>query len=161
VAEAKLEAKGSPRGIQRWFFRAPIWLYKAHLGFLMGHRFVMIEHIGRKSGEMRQVVLEVVAEEVDAVYVAAAWGSRAHWLQNVRADPHVTVHLGMTKYSTLASQIDRATAVEVLAEYSAAHPKTLGNLSRFMLDDPGETNEEKVKSISELVPMVRLPKPSG
>ena len=161
MAQAKLEAKGSPTGVSRWFFRAPIWLYRAHLGFLMGHRFVMIEHIGRKSGEVRRTVLEVVAEDDDGVYLAAAWGSKAQWLQNVRANPEVKVHLGKSRFDSKAQLLEKGEAFGVLTEYSMAHPKTLQGLSRFMLDAPGATVDEQVKNVSDLVPFVRLPKPSG
>jgi hypothetical protein len=44
----------------RWFVRAPIWLFRARLGFLAGSRLIMLEHIGRTSGQRRYVVLEVV-----------------------------------------------------------------------------------------------------
>ena len=44
----------------RALVRAPIWLYRARLGFVMGHRMLLLEHIGRKSGARRYAVLEVV-----------------------------------------------------------------------------------------------------
>jgi hypothetical protein len=37
----------------RALMRAPIWLYRARLGFLFGSRTLMLEHIGRKSGARR------------------------------------------------------------------------------------------------------------
>lgn len=159
MATAKLGGKGSPKGLSRLFFRAPIWLYKARLGFLLGHRFVMIEHVGRKSGLKRQVVLEVVANEPDATYVAAAWGDRAQWLKNVRANSRVTVHLAGSRFETDAEIIDKDAAHEVLTKYAQHHPRALAGLSRFMLEDPGGTLEEQVDNVSEVVPFVRLPKP--
>ena len=159
MAEAKLPAQGSPKGIKRAFYRAPIWFYKAKLGLLFGERFLMLEHIGRKTGEMRQVVLEVVANEPDAVYVAAAWGSEAQWFRNVEANPNVTVHLGRSVYTALAAPIDHDEAHRVLTDYSEAHPKTLSRLAKFMLDDPGSTTAEHVDLITAVVPFVRLPKP--
>ena len=45
----------------RWLVRAPIWLYRARLGFLFGERLLMLEHTGRKSGLLRLAVLEIVA----------------------------------------------------------------------------------------------------
>jgi len=44
IAKTKL-----PRGLVRLAFRAPIWLYRAHLGWLLGYRFVLLTHTGRKS----------------------------------------------------------------------------------------------------------------
>ncbi len=37
----------------RWFVRAPIWLYRARLGFLFGPWLLMLEHTGRKTGARR------------------------------------------------------------------------------------------------------------
>jgi hypothetical protein len=34
----------------RWIVRAPVGLYRARLGFLLGPRMLMLEHTGRKSG---------------------------------------------------------------------------------------------------------------
>ncbi|MGH3626024.1 MAG: hypothetical protein ACRDRL_01055, partial [Sciscionella sp.] len=53
----------------RWFVRAPIWLYRARLGFLFGTRLLMLEHIGRTTGERRYVVLEVVARPTPDSYI--------------------------------------------------------------------------------------------
>lgn len=55
----------------RWLVRAPIGLYRAHLGFLFGSRLLMLEHTGRKSGTRRYVVLEVVGHPRPGTYVVA------------------------------------------------------------------------------------------
>ena len=44
----------------RWLVRAPINLYRVGLGFLFGTRLLMLEHVGRRTGARRYVVLEVV-----------------------------------------------------------------------------------------------------
>ena len=46
--------------------RAPIWLYRARLGWCLGPRFVLVEHTGRASGKTRQTVLEVIARDGEA-----------------------------------------------------------------------------------------------
>ncbi|MEO2169431.1 MAG: hypothetical protein ABGY42_15180 [bacterium] len=43
-----------PIGLKRLFFRLPIRLYQLRLGRLLGGRFVLLHHIGRKSGLARQ-----------------------------------------------------------------------------------------------------------
>ena len=121
----------------------------------------MIEHIGRKSGKVRRTVLEGVADEGDAVYLAAAWGAKAQWLQNVKANPNVRVHLGRLRFDSVAEVLEREEAFRVLTEYSDAHPWSLAGLSRFMLNDPGETLGEQIEEVSALVPFVRLPKTFG
>ena len=158
MSGARLQRKGSPRGIQRMLFRAPIGLYRSRLGFLLGTRFLMLEHVGRKSGETRRTVLEVVLNEEDAVYVASGWGTSSQWLRNIEANPSVVFHLGSKRYETTAVIVDQAEARRVMDVYAAKHPKALGRLASFMLDDPGETLDLQAQRVAETIPMVRLPK---
>jgi hypothetical protein len=37
----------------RWLVRAPIWLYRARLGFVFRSQLLMLEHRGRKTGARR------------------------------------------------------------------------------------------------------------
>jgi hypothetical protein len=57
---ARLSETHPPRGLLRLALRLPIWLYRWRLGWLLGDRFLLLTHTGRKSGLPRQVVLEVV-----------------------------------------------------------------------------------------------------
>ena len=158
MAELRLERSGSPTGIKRLFFRAPIPLYRAHLGFLLGKRFLMLEHTGRKSGQTRRTILEVVANHPDAVYVAAGWGARAQWLKNVKANPEVVVYLGSRRFRTSARIVTTNRARAVMGEYAAHHSRALDRLAAFMLADPGKTPEEQAEVVAANVPMVSLPK---
>jgi hypothetical protein len=64
----------------RRLMRAPIWLYQARLGFLFGSRMLLLEHIGRKTGARRYVVLEVVGHARPGTYVVVSgFGDRAQW----------------------------------------------------------------------------------
>ncbi len=72
--------------------RAPIWMYRARLGFVFGSRLLLLEHVGRKTGARRLVVLEVVGHPAPDTYVVASgFGSRSQWYRNVTANPHVRV----------------------------------------------------------------------
>ncbi len=44
-----------PGKVLRLGLRLPIWLYRARLGRLLGERFLLLTHIGRKSGLPRQI----------------------------------------------------------------------------------------------------------
>lgn len=102
-------------------------------------------------------MLEVVARHRDAVYVAAAWGTKAQWLKNVEANPSVVFYLGSKRYQTEAKMVSRGEALEVMSEYARAHPRTLGRLAAFILDDPGDTPVEQARRMAGSVPIVRLP----
>jgi deazaflavin-dependent oxidoreductase (nitroreductase family) len=76
-----------PRGLLRAVLGLPVHLYHAHLGFLLGHRFLLLVHTGHKTGMHRETVLEVVRYDpvTRESVVAAGWGRRTGWLHNVEA----------------------------------------------------------------------------
>lgn len=114
----------------RWIVRAPIWLYRARLGFLMGPRFLMLEHTGRTSGQPRRVVLEVLARGADTRLVASGFGRRAQWFRNIEADPHVRLYLGgHGPRAALARELGREEAAATLSEYAEAHPKSWAGIT--------------------------------
>ena len=72
----------------RVLVRAPIWLYRFHLGFLFGRRMLLLEHLGRKSGARRYAVLEVVDHpRTDEYVIVSGFGERSQWYRNVVANP--------------------------------------------------------------------------
>ena len=90
-----------PHGLLRSGFKLPIALYRAHLGWLLGHRFLLLTHPGRKSGRTYQTVLEVVHCDPATRESAAlsAWGERADWYQNILAHPAIEVQTGGERYT--------------------------------------------------------------
>jgi hypothetical protein len=56
----------------------PIYLYRLNLGLLLGHRFLLLVHRGRRSGLLRETVLEVILYEpaTRESVVLSAWGRR-------------------------------------------------------------------------------------
>ncbi|MGW8567122.1 nitroreductase family deazaflavin-dependent oxidoreductase [Isoptericola sp. NPDC055881] len=108
----------------RWFVRAPIGLFRSGLGFLAGGRLLMMQHRGRRSGQRRYVVLEVVARPArDRAVVVAGLGPLSQWFRNVRADPRVLVSLGLRRDARARAVVlppDEGAAV--LRAYTDAHP---------------------------------------
>jgi len=47
----------------RALLRAPVHVYHWRLGCLFGHRFLLLTHIGRRTGKRFQTVLEVMNTE--------------------------------------------------------------------------------------------------
>ena len=123
-----------PSGISRLLFRAPIWLYKLNLGWLMGGRMLKMTHTGRKSGEPRHVVLEVVKHDpaLDTYYIAAAWGDKSDWVKNIQANPQVHVQVGRRHLDMIAEQLSPEESEAVILDYSQRHTSVMMNLARFM-----------------------------
>ena len=123
-----------PTGISRFFFRLPIWLYHFHLGWLLGGRFVLINHIGRKSGQQRQVVVEVVRHDqaTDSYIVCSGFGKKAQWYQNLLAHPAVTIQVGRRKLTVRADPLSTEAGGAEMVDYAQRNPVAARNLSKFM-----------------------------
>lgn len=150
--EPKEILRKEPGPAGRWFFRAPIYVYRLGLGGLLGRRMVLIEHTGRTSGLPRQTVLESVRYDDDSIDVAAAWGTKSDWYRNLEAEPRLKVSSGRMKGAPATSSVlDEKTAESVFTEYTEAHPKSaqaLGKTFGLPFDDAAQ--------MAAAVPLVRL-----
>lgn len=129
-----------PRGLVRTLLRAPIWLYRARLGWLAGHRLLYLAHRGRRTGARREVVVETVRFDpvVPEVVVIAAWGGDPDWYRNLQAAPAIEVRLGRRRWVGPDQRfLDAAETYRVLMAYQRAHPhawKRLAPLLGFPVD---------------------------
>ncbi|MBX6750420.1 MAG: nitroreductase family deazaflavin-dependent oxidoreductase [Micromonosporaceae bacterium] len=114
----------------RWLVRAPIWLYRARLGFIFGQRLLMLEHVGRVSGRRRLVVLEVIDHSPNRYVVASGFGGKAQWLRNVEANPQVRVSVGTrTRVPAVARRLPPDEAAAVIRRYRERHPRAWARLA--------------------------------
>ena len=123
----------------RWLVRTPIWLYRARLGVVFGHRFLMLEHVGRNTGQRRFVVLEVVDHPTpDRYIVISGFGTRAQWFRNVQANPRVRVSLSShAPVLATAGRLDADAATAALSRYADAHPRAWAKLRPVLEDTLG------------------------
>lgn len=105
--------------------RTPIWIYKARAGAILGSRLLMLEHIGRKSGARRYVVLEVVGHPTPETYaVASGFGDKAQWFRNVAANPLVRVYTGSrAPVPATARILPQPEADRALQAYTGGRPR--------------------------------------
>ncbi|NMD54485.1 MULTISPECIES: nitroreductase family deazaflavin-dependent oxidoreductase [Tsukamurella] len=133
----------------RRLVRAPIWLFRHGLGPVLGPRMVMIQHTGRKSGEPRFVVLEVVDRpDPDTVIVCSGFGETSQWYRNLRAQPECRVTVGRRERAAHADLLGGADSAAVLDRYRAAHPAAWERLRGAIEHAVGHTVDG--------LPMVRL-----
>lgn len=155
----QLNQRKSPTGLGRLFFRAPIWLYRWGLGWLLGGRFLLINHIGRKSGLLRQAVVEVIArdKERDFYYVAAGFGPKSQWYQNLLTIPDVTIMVGRKKLAVTAVPLSPTEAGAAILDYAWRHPTAIKNLAR-MVGWEVDGTEAGYRALGEqnLIPVVRF-----
>src|SRR5690606_27599379 len=95
-------------GAVRLAIRLPIALYRLGLGMVIGAAPIMVLTTrGRRSGLPRHTALEY-RQHGSKFYVISAWGRRAHWVQNLLAQPDVTIQCGHRTYATRARLVDDA-----------------------------------------------------
>lgn len=127
----KLRERARPSPLLRAFLRAPIALYRARLGFLLGGRFLLLHHIGAKTGLPRRTVLEVVKHEGDTYYVAAGFGAKSHWFRNLQKTPEVSIETGLRHLDVRARVLDEDEGGALMADYAQRYPKAARNLMKF------------------------------
>ncbi len=143
-----MTARTPPRGISRILYRAPISLYRVGLGFLMGQRFLLLNHIGRKSGQVRQAVLEVAnyLPESDTFIVASGFGFKSDWYQNLQAQPEVAIQVGRRRMEVTANLLSPEQSGAQMADYYRRHPGAARNLSRLLGYEVAD-NEEAFRQV--------------
>jgi len=142
-------------GALKWIFKAPVYLYRWNLGFLLGKHFIHFTHIGHKSGKTRSSVIEVVErdETKDIYYGVAGYGSKAHWLQNIRKNSSVQAQVGRRKFNALCMELDEADGFDTLTNYAQKHPllfKELMNLVGYKI----KGTPEEIQQLAALMPVV-------
>jgi deazaflavin-dependent oxidoreductase (nitroreductase family) len=146
-----------PRGWRRRLYRAPVWLYRLGLGWLLGRRFLLLEHTGRRTGAPRETVLEVMRYEpaTRRLVVSSGWGGRTQWYRNVLADSRVRVRLGAQRWPATARPLGREDAEREIAGYAARHPRALKAVAR-VLGYELEDTEEDVPALANVVRLLEL-----
>lgn len=129
MTTASWQQPAPPAGLLRRFLSLPKYLYRAHLGFLLGHRFLVLVHEGRRTGRRHETPLEVIrydSSRREAV-VAAGWGRKTQWLHNVEAGLAREVWIGRDHYVPSYRILDGDEAVGLLTWYEghSGLPKSL------------------------------------
>lgn len=142
----------------RWFrriARAPVVLYRWNLGWVLGHRFMLLVHSGRRTGLERRTVLEVVRydAETGAVVVMSGFGRRSDWYRNIQAHPARMVVVGRRSFRPVHRDLTVEEASDALADYERRNrivaPIIRGVLSRLVGWRYDGTEESRRRLVQE------------
>ena len=133
-------------------FKLPLMLYRAGLGWIFGHRFMLLTHIGRRSGKVRRTVLAVLEFDPDTREVKAmsAW-SASDWYLNLQAHPAVQVEMGFTRYTPVQSILTPEEIATLFVNYRRKHPI----FSRIVCRIPGWRIDSSYEEFVELARTLR------
>jgi deazaflavin-dependent oxidoreductase (nitroreductase family) len=106
-------------GALAYLLRAPLYLYRWRLGRLLGNRFLLLSHTGRRSGLRRHTVLEIMEYRSAGpeVVVMSGFGPHSDWLRNIEANPDEEVTIGAKRFSASHRFLGEEEAVKVLEGY--------------------------------------------
>lgn len=145
-----------PHGLLLIGFRLPIWLYRMRLGWLLGERFLLLTHVGRKSGSLHQTVIEVVdhEESTDTYFVVSGFGYKSDWLMNVKHNPNASITVGRRTLSVQAKVIPDTSGAGILLRYAKRHPMTFGELAILLTGKSIEPTEENCLQFVRSMPVI-------
>lgn len=117
--------------------RLPTGLYRIGAGRLLGHRFLLLTHRGRRSGRRYRTMLEVVGwdEERSEAVVMSGFGPRASWYLNALAGGAEEVEIAGRRFAPRPRKLELGEAAATLAGYERRNrllaPVVRGVLSRL------------------------------
>lgn len=140
----------------RALLRAPVSLYRWRLGRLLGHRFLLLTHTGRRSGKRLQTMLEVLEyrTEFHEAVAMSGFGPKANWLQNIEATGSAEIEIASEHFRAAFRLLDEDEAVRVLSGYEQRNrfivPIVRSVLSRLVGWKYTGTGDERHKLVRSL-----------
>jgi deazaflavin-dependent oxidoreductase (nitroreductase family) len=143
------------RGLLKWGFDLLILLYRARLGWLLGRRFLLLTHQGRRTGKLHRTVLEVVNYDSGRreSAVLSAYGARADWYQNILAHPALEVRTGVSRYRPQQRLLNADERFAALRIYERRYRRAFRAIMR-LLGYHFYGTEAGLRGLAELVVMV-------
>ena len=115
----------------------------------------MIEHRGRKSGNVYYTVVEVAGRnpELNEWIVTSGYGPTADWYRNLEAEGLEAIWIGSKRHRASVRFLDNVEAGGVMKAYEEAHPKTAQILMREMNVSYDGSDEGRIDMMRK-IPMV-------
>ena len=134
-------AQRRPYGLYRWLANAPRWFYRLGLGWLLGHRVMQLTHQGRRSGEVRHTILEVLHYDprTREVLVVSGWEGKTDWYRNIQHAPALEVRIGRVRYRPVQEFLSPEETTQVILTLFQQHPREVRFAGPFLgidLDAP-------------------------
>jgi deazaflavin-dependent oxidoreductase (nitroreductase family) len=105
-------------------FRLPLPLYRRGWGSLLGHTFLLLVHVGRKSGTIYSSVAMALTYDpaTQEAVICSVWGDHADWVRNIRARPALQVRIGRESFTPEQRFLTEDERFDVAVEFRRRHP---------------------------------------
>ena len=145
-----------PGPVLKRLLQAPIALYDIGAGWLLGRRFLLLTHRGRRSGRRYRTMLEVVAWDPanEEAIAMSGFGPRSNWYLNVLAGGAEEIRIARNRFRPEARRVEEDEAIRVVAEYERRNRvvkplvrAVLSRLAGFRYDGSEEARRKLVGAL--------------
>ena len=138
--------------------RSPLVLYRRHLGWLLGRTFMLLVHVGRRTGEPHPMTAMVMSYDpaLREVVIFSGWGPRSDWVRNIRARPALRVEIGRESFTPQHRFLSEEESVAVASGFVRRHPSRV-RLARLILGWPDLRSEAVLCEFVRTHPFVAFP----
>jgi deazaflavin-dependent oxidoreductase (nitroreductase family) len=125
---------------------------------LLDDRFLLLTHIGRRSGLPRQTVLEIVHHDhaTETYFIASGWGEKPDWLRNIQKMPRVVVTVGRKRFAAMAMRLSTDEAARVLLVYAQRRRRAFRALAMLIVGQRLQDTEQDCRLLAQSVPLIAL-----
>jgi deazaflavin-dependent oxidoreductase (nitroreductase family) len=119
-------------------FRLPLPLYRAGWGWLLGNTFLLLTHVGRRTGRPHATAAMVLGHDARTgeLTICSVWGPNTDWVRNLRAGQALRVQVGRREFVPDHRFLNPDEAYTVAVDFQRRHPWRLRLLRRVLgLDD--------------------------
>ena len=140
------------KGLLWLWFKFPRLLYRLHLGWLLGHHCLLLTHQGRKTGRLRQTVLDILHFDpaTKEFLVVSMYGEQADWYQNIQAHPALEVQTGWDRFVPMQRVLPREEAEAITTDFWRQYPRGVRLGLRLLGFKYDETEANKQAILSSL-----------
>lgn len=122
-----LGLRDTPGRLALAVFRMPLVLYRHGWGWMLGRTFLLLVHVGRKSGQPHDTVAMVLADDphTGELVIFSGWGPDADWVHNLHAGPAKEVRIARERFVPEHRFLTDDEAFAVGVAFRARHPRRL------------------------------------
>ncbi len=116
-----MKLSGRPGPLLRRLFKLPLLVDALGLlgvERLLGFHWLVVTVTGRKSGQPRRVVLDLLMEREDGFYADSGW-IESQWVKNLRSDPRVSFSIDRRQFRGVAEELSPEAGAEIYLAWVA------------------------------------------
>lgn len=153
--------KPKPGPVRELFNRAPVLLYRAHLGWALGSNLLMLTTTGRKTGRTRRTVVEVAKSSPNrgsapTLWVIAGRGRQSDWYANAISGGLTRITWMNHFFTPRVHALSADERFDLLVDYQHRHPRAATMLGKAALGGSFTGAHDELRRLADDLRALRL-----